>query len=59
VVLNFSIEPAQGRVQLGWPDLAGRGWRMVDLLADRAFAAPEPNWPGRGCSWPLRPGSST
>ena len=37
VVVNFSAEPAQGRVRLGWPDLRGRGWTLTDLLDDRVF----------------------
>jgi hypothetical protein len=37
IVINFSAEPAQGHVQLGWPDLAGRGWHLADLLDGRAF----------------------
>jgi hypothetical protein len=37
IVINFSGEPAQGRVQLDWPDLAGRGWHLADLLDGRAF----------------------
>jgi hypothetical protein len=34
VVINFSDERAQGRVPLPWSDLAGRFWRMRDLMAD-------------------------
>jgi hypothetical protein len=37
VVINFSAAAAQGRVELGWPDLAGRGWRLRDLLGDAEF----------------------
>jgi hypothetical protein len=37
VVVNFSAEPAQGRVGLGWADLPGRGWTLTDLLDDRVF----------------------
>ena len=37
IVINFSGEPAAGRIQLGWPDLAGRGWHLSDLLSDTAF----------------------
>jgi hypothetical protein len=36
-VINFSGEPAQGRIPLSWPDLAGRDWRLEDLLRDVAF----------------------
>ena len=37
IVINLSAEPAEGRVQLGWPDLAGRGWHLEDLLDGQAF----------------------
>ena len=37
VVVNLSGEPAQGRVALGWADLAGRRWKLTDLLDDREF----------------------
>jgi hypothetical protein len=34
VVVNLSRQPAQGQIPLGWADLPGRGWRLVDLLGD-------------------------
>jgi hypothetical protein len=37
VVVNFSGEPAQGRVPLPWPDLRGRRWQLADLLVGRMF----------------------
>ena len=37
VVVNFSAEPAEGEVGLGWTDLRGRGWTLTDLLDDRVF----------------------
>jgi hypothetical protein len=37
IVINYSDERAQGRVQLPWPDLAGRGWRLADLLTGGVF----------------------
>ena len=37
VVVNFSAEPAEGRVGLGWTDLRGRSWTLTDLLDDRVF----------------------
>jgi hypothetical protein len=37
VVVNLSGVPAQGRIPLGLPGLAGRGWRLADLLEDRVF----------------------
>ncbi|HEX3491081.1 MAG TPA: hypothetical protein VHU92_17165 [Streptosporangiaceae bacterium] len=37
VVVNLSGLPSQGRVPLGLDGLAGRGWRLTDLLDDRVF----------------------
>ena len=37
VVVNLSGRPAQARIPLPWPELHGRGWRLVDLLDGRAF----------------------
>jgi len=37
VVINFSAQPAQARIPLGWPDLPGSHWRLTDLLGDEMF----------------------
>jgi hypothetical protein len=37
VVVNLAGHPAQARVALPWPALAGRHWRLVDLLDGRTF----------------------
>jgi hypothetical protein len=37
VVVNYSAHPSQGRVELPWPDLAGRTWRLTDLLDGQVF----------------------
>jgi len=37
VVVNLSGLPSQGRIPLGLPGLAGRGWQLTDLLDDRGF----------------------
>ena len=37
VVVNFSGEPAQARIPLGWPNLPGRTWRLTDLLLQDVF----------------------
>jgi hypothetical protein len=37
VVVNYSGAPAQGIVEMGWPDLSGATWRLVDPLADQLF----------------------
>ena len=38
VVVNYADAPAQARVHLPWPDLAGREWQLADLLDGRSFA---------------------
>ena len=37
VVVNFRGLGSQGRVALPWPELAGRAWRLTDLLDGRVF----------------------
>jgi glycosidase len=37
VAVNLSDHPAQARVALPWPALAGRRWRLIDLLDGRVF----------------------
>ena len=37
VVVNLSGLPAQGRIPLNWPDLAGRSWRLTDILGPGVF----------------------
>ncbi|HEV2376179.1 MAG TPA: alpha-amylase family glycosyl hydrolase [Streptosporangiaceae bacterium] len=37
VVVNLSGQPAQGRIPLPWPDLAGRDWRLENLLDGGVF----------------------
>jgi hypothetical protein len=37
VAINLSDHPAQARIALPWPALAGRRWRLVDLLDGRTF----------------------
>jgi hypothetical protein len=37
VVINFSDRAAQGRVALGFADLADRGWNLVDVVTKQAF----------------------
>jgi hypothetical protein len=36
-VINFSGQPAQGRVPLQWADLPGRNWPLTDLFAGEVF----------------------
>ena len=35
--MNWSPAPAQGRVYLGWDDLAGRSWAFTDVLAGTRY----------------------
>ncbi len=37
VVVNYADAPAQARVQLPWPDLAGREWALNDRLSGARF----------------------
>ncbi|GIF40299.1 alpha-amylase [Actinoplanes xinjiangensis] len=37
VVINFGDRPAQARVELPWPGLAGRPWQFIDLLDGGIF----------------------
>jgi Alpha amylase, catalytic domain len=37
VVINLSDGPAQARVRLPWPDLRGRSWRVLPVLAGESF----------------------
>ncbi|GAA2673979.1 alpha-amylase family glycosyl hydrolase [Actinoplanes palleronii] len=36
-VVNYSGRPAQCRVELPWPELAGRAWRLADRMDGRVF----------------------
>ena len=36
-MINLSRQPAQGRVPLDWPILAGRSWSFSDLLQGSTF----------------------
>jgi hypothetical protein len=37
IVVNFSTAPAQGKIQLPWQDLPGRGWHLTDVLGTGEF----------------------
>ncbi len=37
VVVNLAHNPSQARVQLPWHELAGRTWRLVDVLSGDVF----------------------
>ncbi len=36
-MINFADAPAAARIHPPWNDLAGRTWRLEDLLSDRVF----------------------
>ena len=37
IVINFADEPASARIHPPWNDLAGRTWRLEDLLSGQVF----------------------
>jgi hypothetical protein len=37
VVVNYADAPASAMIRLPWDDLAGREWRLVDLLSDQTY----------------------
>lgn len=37
VVVNLADTPAQGRVRLPWPELAGQRWQLTDLLPGTVY----------------------
>jgi len=55
VVVNFSAEPAQGRVGLDWTGLRGHGWTLTDLLDDRVFERDGDELAGQGLFVDLPP----
>jgi glycosidase len=55
VVVNLSGRPAQGRVQLAFPDLAGRDWRLEDLLSGAVFVRDGGELAGSGLFVALEP----
>jgi len=55
VVVNFSAEPAQGRIGLDWTGLRGRGWTLTDLLDDRVFERDGDELAGQGLFVDLPP----
>ena len=55
VVVNLSGGPAQGHVGLGWTDLRGRWWTLIDLLDDRVFERSGDELAGQGLFVDLQP----
>ncbi|MBG0567162.1 alpha-amylase family glycosyl hydrolase [Actinoplanes aureus] len=37
IAINFGDHTSQGRIALPWPTVAGRAWRLTDLLDGRVF----------------------
>jgi glycosidase len=58
IVVNFSDAPAQGQVQLSWPDLPGRSWRLTDLIGDEDFERDGDELAGPGLFVSMQPGQS-
>jgi hypothetical protein len=55
VVINFSGEPAQGRVHLDWPGLEGADWHLDSVLGDSAFGRSGDELAGPGLFVDLQP----
>ncbi|MEV0902268.1 alpha-amylase [Actinoplanes sp. NPDC049802] len=55
VVINFGDRPAQARVEVPWPELAGRSWELADLLDGRVFARDGDELAGTGLYVDLPP----
>jgi hypothetical protein len=55
VVVNLSGAPAQGMVPLGWSDLGGRPWKLVDLLDGTIFDRHGDELSGSGLFVDLQP----
>ncbi len=55
VVVNLSGQRAQGRIPLAWPDLAGRDWRLEDLLSGEAYVRDGGELAGPGLFVALEP----
>ena len=36
-MLNLSDRQSQGRVLLPWEDMAGRSWRLIDILSGELY----------------------
>jgi hypothetical protein len=37
IVVNLSAEPSQGLIRVPWDDLAGRAWRLTDVLTQSMY----------------------
>ncbi|MFC4068732.1 alpha-amylase [Actinoplanes subglobosus] len=55
VVVNFSDRPAQARIELPWPGLAGRSWRLTDQLDGQVFERDGDELAGSGLYIDLSP----
>jgi hypothetical protein len=55
VVINFSAQPAQGRIPLPWPDLAGRTWQLSDPFQHNEFDRDGGELAGPGLFVDLKP----
>ena len=55
VAVNFSAEPAQGRVGLDGTDLRGRSWTLTDLIDGRVFERNGDELAGQGLFVDLPP----
>jgi len=53
--VNYAPQPGQCFVRLPWPELAGRDWRLRDLLGDAAYDRPGDDLLARGLYLDLPP----
>ena len=53
--VNYAAQSGQCFVRLPWPDLAGRGWRLRDLLGDAVYERPGDDLLARGLYLDLPP----
>ena len=55
VAVNYAPQQGQCFVQLPWPELAGRSWRLQDLLGDAVYERPGDDLLARGLYLDLPP----
>jgi Alpha amylase, catalytic domain len=56
IVVNLAQAQAQARIRLPWPDLAGRGWHLKDLLSGEDYGRDGDELAGSGLYADMAPG---
>ena len=59
VVVNLEGVPAQGRVRIPWPALAGKRWHLTDLLPGTVYERDGDELLGEGLTWIYPPPGTT